>query len=131
MLNRIYKVVVAAVLSVLLSVGTASALTLAWNHANPANVAGYTLYFTDAANNTVVYNMSTSEPQITIGDEYFIPGATYVFTVTAYNATGESDYSEELVYTIPDGYTPPANVLPVPGVPLNSPADPETLHLIM
>jgi len=75
-------------------------VTLAWDPNTEPDLAGYNFYWAytsrDYAFSTDVGNFT----EYTVTD--LIPGITYYFAVTAYDTEGlESDYSDEVVYTIP------------------------------
>jgi hypothetical protein len=75
-------------------------VTLAWDPNSEPDLEGYNFYWGYASRD---YAFSKDVGNVT---EYtvtgLIPGITYYFAVTAYNTSGlESDYSDEVVYTIP------------------------------
>ncbi len=82
-------------------------VSLSWDPSPSGGVAGYTVRFGTTSgtySDFLVAGLSTSA---TVPD--LVEGTTYYFIVTAYTLTGlESDPSNELVYTVPDG-TPSGN----------------------
>jgi hypothetical protein len=75
-------------------------ITLVWDPNIEPDLEGYKCYYgldsRDYAHTVVVGNQTVC----TVTD--LEPGETYYFAVTAYNTVGlESDYSEEVIYTVP------------------------------
>jgi hypothetical protein len=93
----------------------AQAATATWTH-NGVNTTGYTLYFWQTATPSNVYNKSVTGSTVrtmTLDDNYFQPGVSYSFTMTAYNATAESVRCPVVMFTRPgQAYQPPADNLP-------------------
>jgi hypothetical protein len=78
---------------------SAATVNLAWDPCNEEDLAGYKVYYgydTRDYNNSINVGKTTTF-QVT-GLEY---DQTYYFAVTAYNTSLESDYSNEIGYTIP------------------------------
>jgi hypothetical protein len=76
----------------------AAQVTLAWD-ASLGPVAGYKVYYGTTSDN---YDYSVNVGNFTSCTISGIQeGATYYFATTAHNDIGESDYSEEIAYTIP------------------------------
>ncbi len=77
-------------------------VTLAWDASSSADATGYRIYYGAVSgnytNSIMVGNVtSNSIPGLLIG-------ATYYFTVVAYNSIGlESIFSNEIFYTVPGG----------------------------
>jgi hypothetical protein len=102
------------------------AIDLAWDHDNPSNVTGYSIYYVPTDGSSGPYNISVSDGMtmtVTIPDTHFEPGLEYTIYATAYNLTGESDHSESITYTR-TGWGPPADKPPAklhikPGKPKN------------
>ena len=77
----------------------AAQLTIGWDASGGA-VAGYTMHYgTKSGHYDYSIDVGNSTSCTISGLQ---EGATYYFAVTAYNGSGESDYSDELVYTIGD-----------------------------
>jgi hypothetical protein len=76
-------------------------LTLAWNRSASAQIAGYRMYFgTGSQVYTNTLDIGNSTTATVTG---LLPGTSYFFAVTAYDAVGlESAFSNELSYTVPD-----------------------------
>jgi len=74
--------------------------TLNWTASTDTNVVGYKVYY---GVETRVYTNSIDEGDVTNATVCgLITGTTYYFAVTAYDSFGlESDYSNEIVYTVP------------------------------
>ncbi len=75
-------------------------VTLEWDPNTEEDLSGYKMYWGYAS---IDYTFSTDVGnQNTYTVTGLIPGMTYYFAVTAYNTEGfESDYSNEVVYTVP------------------------------
>jgi VCBS repeat-containing protein len=75
-------------------------VTLGWNASTSAAVVGYILYHGDSSRD---YNVHVDvENSTTYTFQDLLEGSTYFFAVTAYDTYGnESDYSAEVVYTVP------------------------------
>ena len=86
-------------------------VTLAWDPSPDPNVAGYNIYYGPASGQyTNVVSVGNTTNGIIDG---LIEGATYYFTATAYDLLGlESDFSNEISYSVPTNSTPP-NGIPV------------------
>jgi len=95
--------------------GAQRSVTLAWNAVTNSSVAGYRVY-QGAASRTYTWATNVGNAtQITISG--LVPGSTYYFACTAYNANNlESDFSSELVYTM-------TNISLAPVITLAAPAD--------
>lgn len=75
-------------------------LTLTWDPNTEPDLAGYILYWGFSSSDYVFSVDVGNQTSYTVTD--LAPGATYYFAVTAYNTSGlESDYSNEVVYTVP------------------------------
>jgi Fibronectin type III domain len=83
----------------------AQSVTLAWNPNSETNLAGYRMYYgTSPRSYANVTNLSNLQTTCTI--HQIQEKTTYYFAVTAFTDDGlESDYSEEVAYTVP--YTTP------------------------
>jgi hypothetical protein len=81
---------------------TQRSVTLAWDPSSGTNIAGYNLYYGSASNTYTNWVAVANIAQGTVTG--LNVGATYYFTVTAFDASGlESDYSNEVAYTVPVG----------------------------
>ena len=78
----------------------AGQVTLAWDPNSEPDLAGYEIYYGTASRN---YSFHIDVGNVTTYTLTGLqPGVTYYFAATAYNAQGlESDYSNEVVYTVP------------------------------
>ena len=74
-----------------------SEVTLAWDYNDQIPVTGYYVYY--GLESGIYSNKidAGSEPQYTLGDIDELK--SYYIAVTAYNEFGESDFSEELIYS--------------------------------
>jgi hypothetical protein len=104
------------VLAILLIASQAMALTASWTH-DGVNTVGYTLYFWQTSTPSTVYNKSvvgSTIRNIAMSDDYFMPGVEYSFSMSAYNAIGESGHSVPVVKWTRSGtaYTPAADKIP-------------------
>ena len=77
-------------------------VTLAWNASASADATGYRIYYGAASGNytnSIMVGNATSNSVSGL-----LVGATYYFTVVAYNSIGlESIFSNEIIYTVPGG----------------------------
>jgi hypothetical protein len=102
------------------------ALNLAWDHDNPSNVTGYTIYYEATDDTLGPYNITISGGSVmtvTIPETHFKPNLEYTIYATAYNLTGQSEASESITYKR-TGWGPPADLAPIelhikPGKPKN------------
>ena len=95
--------------------GTVQAESLRWDAPPAGNVTGYIVYYgeqsgsrvyhSNVGNVTLFPNFNTVLP--------LQPGVEYFFIIRAYNGVGESLDSNEVSFTVPAIYTPPADVGPV------------------
>ncbi len=78
----------------------ANSVNLAWNASPSADVGGYYVYLGVESGN---YTNKLDVGQVTSATiSNLVDGLTYYFAVTAYNSSGlESDYSNEMSYTVP------------------------------
>jgi hypothetical protein len=103
-----------------------AALDLTWEHDNPSNVTGYTIYYGPIDESEGPYNITViggSVMTVSISGNHFKPNLEYTIHATAYNLTGQSEPSESIVYKR-TGWGPPDNLAPVklyikPGKPKN------------
>jgi Fibronectin type III domain len=96
-------------LSFLLGLANAGAVTISWDANSEPDIAGYRVHYGTAAD---PYNMTVdvAVPTATITD--LEPGLTYTFAVTAYNTSGaESAYSSSVSYTLGSSKIIPPAVL--------------------
>jgi hypothetical protein len=85
-------------------VSATASVTLAWDRSNDEAVKGYHVYYglsgTDYKANPGKTINSADETQCEIDD--LKPGEVYVFAATSHDGNGfESDFSEEIYYTVP------------------------------
>lgn len=121
MSNHIFRVKAATaffavlLLSFFANPAIAGQASLAWNASASSNVTGYKVHYGTASRSYSTHvdvqgALSTTVPNLTAG-------TTYYFAVTAYNAAGESGYSNEASAAIP---TPaPAPDTQAPSLPTN------------
>ena len=88
----------------------AGQITLTWDPNPESDLAGYRVYFGSASRGyTNLVDSGRSNTNTVTG---LVDGATYFFSVTAYNTNGlESDYSNEVQLTVSNG-TPPTPIPP-------------------
>ena len=106
----------AIIFAILLFSSSAMALTATWTH-DGLNTLGYTLWFFKTSEPNNVYNKSfpgSTVRSVSMSDDYFQPGVEYSFSVSAYNAVGESAHSAPAVKWTRAGtaYTPPTDKVP-------------------
>jgi hypothetical protein len=110
----------------LLFASPALAVDLAWDHDNPTNVTGYTIYYAPTDGSLGPYNITISDGMtmtVNIPDTHFKPNLEFTIYATAYNLTGESEHSDSITYTR-HGWGPPPDSVPIklwikPGKPKN------------
>jgi hypothetical protein len=79
---------------------TQHSVTLAWDPDSGSTVAGYNVYYGSASRTYTNWVTVGNTPEGTVPGLNM--GTTYYFTVTAVDASGlESDYSNEVAYTVP------------------------------
>lgn len=78
-----------------------------WNPSQGAT--GYILYYTDGS---VEYNMVTGDAYVRLSDLDMTPCKEYQLTVSAFNQSGESGRSNEVIWKMPC-WTPPADQKPL------------------
>jgi Fibronectin type III domain len=102
-------------------------VTLAWDP-SLGNIAGYFLY-SGTISGSYSQKISVGNTTMAIVSN-LNTGQTYFFAVTAYNSAGlESEYSNQVQYTVPAVPSPKTTPAPTPhlaGTPLPSPKAPET-----
>ena len=99
---------------------------LAWDHDDPANVTGYTIYYESTDGSQGPYNISVTDGTVmtvSLPDDHFKPNLEYTIYATAYNISGESIPSISITYTR-TGWGPPEDAPPInlwikPGNPKN------------
>jgi Fibronectin type III domain len=96
-----------------------ASVTLAWGPSTDTNVVGYNVYYGTAS--------STYTNKLSVGDTTsatitgLIPGTTYYFAATAYNASGvESPFSNQASYAVPTLLAPTLNAISDVSVDENS-----------
>lgn len=93
----------------------AHAATVTWTH-DGVNTTGYTLYFWKTDTPDTVYTKSitgSTARTMTLDDNYFMPGVSYTFTMTAFNAVNESSRCPTVAATrAGQAYTHPNDKLP-------------------
>ncbi|MEA1901282.1 MAG: fibronectin type III domain-containing protein [Thermodesulfobacteriota bacterium] len=100
---RFYRIIVLALALMLFipSISIAAEVTLAWNpNPDPEDIAGYKVYCGYSSGNYEInFNVGNQTTYTISGLE---SGRVYYFVLTAYNLEGnESDFSEEIVYSVP------------------------------
>src|SRR5437867_4474089 len=108
---------------------SAASVTLVWNASPGTNIAGYNVYYGVASRTyTNKVNVGNATNATVSG---LIEGTTYYFAVTAYDSNGlESDYSNEMSYTVPvnPGNQVPT-ILPIGSITINEDAPLQTVNL--
>ena len=95
-------------LILLLAVSSASAadVTIAWDANTEPDLAGYILFYGTSSGSYANSVDAGNATEYTITD--LAEGTTYYFAAKAYNTSdNQSDYSQELVYTVPSANTAP------------------------
>jgi hypothetical protein len=83
-----------------------SSVTVAWDPSSGSDIAGYRLYQGGAS--AKYTNVVDTGKLTTATVSGLVLGATYYFAATAYDSFGlESDYSNEIAYTVPAVPSPP------------------------
>jgi hypothetical protein len=88
-------------------------VVLAWDPNPETNLGGYKFYYGVASR--TYFNVQNVGNTTSGSASNLLPGITYYFAITAYNNLGaESDFSEEIVYTVPviNNVPPTLDVLP-------------------
>jgi len=89
-------------------------LNVVWSASSDTNVVGYKIYYSTVSEqytNVIVAGNVTS-----ISIPGIVPGNTYYFAATSYNAAGwESAYSPEISYTVPVANAPLVSIASTSG----------------
>jgi hypothetical protein len=99
-LLRLKIVFVVMILAMVHAQALAATVRMSWNANNDSSLLGYKVYYGHYPH---VYSTVLSpiySTSVDIGD--LKAGSTYYMAVTAYNADGESDFSDEVSVTIPN-----------------------------
>jgi biotin carboxyl carrier protein len=97
----------------------AASVTLRWDRNDEPDIAGYRLYYGTTSHS---YDDDVESSTTTATISNLIVGKTYFFAVTAYDTTGlESDFSDEVSYTVAPTPTPSPSPTPSP-TPTPSPS---------
>lgn len=84
----------------------AASVTLAWDAPASGAVTGYKLHRGTVSKTYTTVTTVGGQPQTLVDN--LVKGTRYYFAVTAYNSYGESDYSNEIAYTVPANQAPVA-----------------------
>jgi len=104
---RRFAVLVVTFCVVWVSAQRARAVTLAWDPSPDTNVAGYYVHYGTVSGSYTTHVDTGSATTFQVTD--LVPGTTYYFAVTAYNAQKiQSAPSGEIAYTAPEVVPPPA-----------------------
>ena len=88
-------------------------VSLGWDPSADANVVGYNIYYGPASRSYNKLLVAGSATNIIVSG--LVEGVTYFFAATAYDVTGtESDYSNEVSYSVPATNSASTNAAPVP-----------------
>jgi hypothetical protein len=85
-------------------VSEAATVTLAWDPSD-ITVSGYKIHYGATSHNYQYQVDVKNSTSCTISG--LEKGTTYYFAATAYNSNGESDFSEEVAYTVPQAFSSP------------------------
>ncbi len=98
--SRFFLVFSLAFFAALTAADAASSVTVSWDANTEPNLAGYHLYYGTSSRQ---YTQTVEPGQTTSANVGGLAeGAVYFFAVTAFDDTGtESDFSNEVVYTVP------------------------------
>jgi len=99
---------------------TSYAADLRWDASDGAT--GYNIYFNNDGSEVYPYSYDAGSATEVLDIKSTLnlqAGETYTFVATAYNAIGESGYSNSAEWTVPDDYNSGGNNLPIT---INAPA---------
>ncbi len=101
----VFLLTVLSVLPLFIPSAQAAQITLAWDRNHEADIAGYIVYYGYRSRYyTESINVGNWSSVVISG---LIDGETYYFSVTAYDSLrNESDFSGEIMYTVPEGVSP-------------------------
>lgn len=100
-IRRVRIIVMVVVMAMVYAPVFAAGVRMSWNPNQESNLLGYNVYYGTVSH---VYSSSINagtSTAVEIGD--LQPGQTYYMAVTAYNAGGESEFSDEVSITMPAG----------------------------
>ena len=100
--------VIFALCSLPLPAASAAMVTLSWDANSEPDLVGYILHYGTSSRDYLDGVDVGNTTGCTISG--LDPGQVYYFAVTAYNTVGESGFSEEVAYTIPDTPPPPSEL---------------------
>lgn len=94
-------ILLASALAVVASTTSFRSVQLAWDASPSAGITNYRVYY-GVASRTYTNHVNAGT-NLTVGVSNLQAGVTFWFSATALAHGMESDYSEELSYTVPDG----------------------------
>ena len=102
--------------------------TLEWDANTETDLAGYKTYYGPGSR---TYTNIVDVGNVTSNRLFALtPGATYFFAVTAYNTSGdESDFSDEIAYTVPSSGNAPPTLDPISDVVVDEDAPVQSILL--
>src|SRR5437660_17220 len=103
-------------------------VTVIWNASPSTNVTGYFVYYgVQSATYTNKLDAGNATNATVSG---LVDGTTYYFAVTAHTSTGlESDFSNEMSYTVPVIGNRPPTLNTIPNITINEDAAAQTVNL--
>jgi hypothetical protein len=115
--------------ALVLSSTQAASVTLVWDPSTDPAAAGYNVYFGASSRNYTNVADAGNASSATVST--LVPGATYFFAATTYNASGlESEYSTEVSYTVPNpDVNLPPTLNPISNLAVNQDSGPRAVNL--
>ena len=111
---RYFSIVLMTFFFILVGTANSADLTLAWDANSEPDLAGYLVFCGESSGHYSITKEVSSDnsgerPPTTCEFNGLEEGATYYFAAVAFSDSGQSDYSQEISYTVPAAQVDPKN----------------------